>query len=242
MSIITLSPEMRQLIAGGELWDAETPNSAYRGRINNSRLFWQSGTPTLTKGKIGNAYTFPGGTNSYLSIARDNVLWLPISGTLSFWWYIDFSNGWATTNSVTAIDFGGHGQTLIRREANPNRINLRNQTSSTGHLTPNGTFPAVTGWSHIVVQWNGSSIFIWINGVKYTATGTFPGFDSSLMTANARIGSPGIPCDHKVEQLALFPGQILSDSNVLHLYNSGNGRAWGIHRAIPQDFLSIQIG
>jgi len=205
------------------VWEGST----YTDRKVNETLT-PSGSPSIVTGKINQAFSFANGTNSYLQVARDNAAWFPTTGTLSYWWYIDFesNSGWGAANNVTSIVYDGVGLIVIRRDGGASaRLQLRNQNSggSTSHLTSNGSFPAVTGWYHVVMQWTtGGSVFFFLNNVKYTATTTFPGFDTTIGFPTIRISTGGILADQKIEQLMLFDSA-LSDSEVGEIYYYGAG-------------------
>lgn len=205
------------------VWEGST----YVDRKVNETLT-PANSPTIASGKINQAFSFPGSTNSYLQVARDNAAWYPTTGTLSYWWYIDFesNSGWGAANNVTSIVYDGNGLIVIRRDGGAGaRLQLRNQQTvgSTSHLTPNGSFPAVTGWYHVVMQWTtGGSVYFWLNNVKYTATTTFPGFDTAVGFPTVRISTGGILADQKIEQLMLFDSA-LSDSEIGEIYYYGAG-------------------
>ncbi len=253
-----IDPMLRGKLALGEVWDAGTPQRVYRGRINSSREWTAINNPTLTTGRVGTAYTFPNGANARLEIARDNALWLPAKLTFSVWVRVVYNAWTAGRQWLTLIDVSGNQMHQLRIPmpgdlfGNPHySVQYRYQDGASARVLNSSANLVTSGtWTHIVVQHDltvGTSNLarLWVNGVSYDSTLTglqqTMGLSSNVVINRANDSSP-VQTEVQVEQLMLFPGQILSSEDVLQIYNGGQGRAFGVHRVIPVEFSNSMIG
>ena len=83
---------------------------------------------------------------------------------------------------------------------------------------------ANNNWHHIVCDWNGAGVSIWIDGVFKNSQATAP----TLSTANQSIGSRGGTSEWfagKVDEMLIAP-RALSSTEISYLYNSGLARTY----------------
>lgn len=256
--IQVINPSVRGKLALGEVWDTGTPQGPYRGRINGSREWTAINNPTLTTGRVSVAYTFPNGANARLEIAREDALWLPAKLTLSVWVRVVYNAWTAARQWLTLIDVSGNQMHQLRIPmpgdlfGNPHySVQYRYQDGVAARVLNSSANLITSGsWTHIVMQHDltaGTSNLarLWVNGVSYNSTVTglpqTTGLSSNVVINRANDSS-AVQTEVQIEQLMLFPGQILSSEEVLQIYNGGQGRAFGVHRVIPVEFSNSMIG
>ncbi len=242
------TPDLRSLVSVGELWTPGHPVNNYQGWIDSSRVLTQINSPTITTGKLGDAYNLNNPTFANQALQSFDLPF-PTAGVFYFcgWFYRVAMSG--TSNTALALGFlrnwGSNypsGYFITRLQgASLNQIGFF--VCLSGVLRP-VTFTVsvpLNAWTHIGCGFDvtNSTCYCDINGVRQTAVVsalTFPD-PPTASPPTFRISNDSTPRWHGlVEQLMLFES-IPSTDAIAAIYNSGAGRSFGVIRAMPPQFL-----
>jgi hypothetical protein len=181
---------------------------------------------TSSAGKINTARAFPGsGGASFFASSPSNFS--PGSNSFSFSFWVNFSPT-AGGDYEGLLAKGVVGPTnvewLVYRHGD-NR--LRFSVSSNGSTLTTVTWPSTlsTGtWYFVAGEWDGTNINLSVNGATFQST-SFSGtihsntnnFDMGL------ISGSGNPLDGSVDEVGIWMGRALTQTEVSQLYNGGAG-------------------
>ncbi len=184
-----------------------------------------TGTPTGTSvaaGKFGNARSFPGTSNNYISIANNTALSPTTSGfSVSTWVYPTSTSG---SNHIISKDTSVASTRSYYLVQNSNTFIWCMWFSSSQLCATSSTFTA-NSWYHVTGTYDGSTLTIYVNGIAsgtQAVTGTPQTNTNTLM-----IGTTAL-----INSCCYFPGYVdeariyqksLSPSDVTMLYNFAPG-------------------
>lgn len=193
----------------------ETP-SGYDGTI--------SGATYTSSGKINGAYDCDG-SNDYISLFSANVFTNDF--TISLWVKPD---SWASGSYDTILAARDTGYIILSEWDGGVAAYLT--PSSNYRLAKSNSAPPTDGtWTHLAFTWNksGSKVTIYLNGVDATdgrlGTGTGVLKTPGTFRLCQDSGVSGREFDGSVDEIS-FWDRILTDDEILDVYNSGNGKQY----------------
>lgn len=201
---------------------------------------------TFVEGKRGKAAQFKGsvvsGTAYYphITIKNSASLSLVNSGTTAAWVYMDgYTNygGIISKGNLTNVNDQVYSLQLYS-SSQKITMNVKDKPSKNNSVYgPSSSFgtPPTGKWFFVVGEWDPTGVRVYINGVLKGANNA-KSVAAQITTGDVHIGSlfAGLPYPSKnAEASGTFVGKIddvsiwnraLSDSEILYLYNNGNGR------------------
>jgi hypothetical protein len=187
---------------------------------NNGTL---SGSPTPTRGKIGQALSF--NRSNHISIPSFSPTAFPV--TISGWIYT--TDG--TLYNKDIVSFGASGSNndffLVRLDANGNNTNsytIGSKSTVSGVRSTTGGSLSTNAWHNIVAIFDSTSQSVYVDGTftaSTTATITFPaGVDNGCIGAFSSFGGCTDTALGTIDDVRVY-NRALSAAEVLQLYNAG---------------------
>lgn len=173
-----------------------------------------------TTGKISTCYTF-NGSSSKTVVTDVSALDLTTTGAISCWVYPGSrSYNYIVSKCNDSTDRSGYYLMLSSSYA---YIVLASDSAMMYHNS-DGLVNAFA-WSHIVVTWDSSNVYIYINNVASASKAVT--VTPVASTNNLQIGSPVVDSsgyfDGYIDEVGIW-NRLLTSGEVSTLYNSGNGK------------------
>jgi len=202
-----------------------------------------TGSPSYTTGKIGNCLNLQNDTTlRYITLADSDIFSftngagtdLPFS--ISMWIYVyAFSTQYNSLFTKRLNDSINEEYNLAFTSGGITLTKFTNNSSLKSISCPISL--SINTWYHLIITDSGSKVAstekFYINGVQYNANGAIPTGYSGMPngTAPLRIGwtvNPNEQRKHKglIDELGIWKGRMLNQSDVNQLYNSGSGRTY----------------
>ena len=185
---------------------------------------------TSSTGKINSARAFPGSGGASLvgSSASD---FSPGSNSFSFSFWVKLS----------AIAGGGYEGLLAKSVVGPSNVEwmvyrdsdnkLRFSVSSNGSTLSTVTWASAlsTGtWYFVAGEWDGTNIKLSLNGATFQTTSFAGPIHSNTQPLDiGLIGGSGNPLDGNIDEVGIWMGRALTQTEVGQLYNGGAGLPFG---------------
>ena len=204
----------------------------YSGNGNNGTLSTTGSTlPQWVPGKFGTALNFDGSSNfAYVNSNLPTVLQLTNTGTVSAWVNPASTYDYHSTVMVGAGDVYGeqagyglnfHSGTLQGEISHGYSGGGDNNIGVAGTLVPLGV------WTLLTLTWDGSNVYLYINGVEQASTtqtidvSTVPSYSTFGIGAETLNGSPaGLYFPGSIDDVRVYD-RALSATEVEGLYQSG---------------------
>lgn len=178
-------------------------------------------SPSLTTGKLGNAYGFDG-VNQYVSVADENALDINYY-SISAW--VKVNNN--ALGTILSKGYEGSGTAYLFWR-NPVTTGDTKWGSYTGgwHAIDYDTFSSPTSWYHAVLVHNATGLGVWINGVLVSSSSD--SFSAPSNNANITIGADsnsGVVdywLNGTIDELGLW-NRSLTPAEITKIYNYGAG-------------------
>ena len=198
--------------AGGRnLANYGNPITSSAGKINSARVFPGSGGASLVG---SSASDFSPGSNSF---------------SFSFWVKLSATAG------------GGYEGLLAKSVVGPSNVEwmvyrdsdnkLRFSVSSNGSTLTTVTWASAlsTGtWYFVAGEWDGTNIKLSLNGATFQTTSFSGPIHSNTQPLNmGLIGGSGNPLDGNIDEVGIWMGRALTQTEVGQLYNGGAGLPFG---------------
>jgi hypothetical protein len=196
----------------GDYLDSSTNN--YDGTPNNNVSF--------VSGKINQAIEFPGGNdNDYVDVGdafdvQNNDF------TLSLWFYPKGN----TNPCIPIYNSNGANDTrfLLRYDTTGNIQFYTESGGVSSQVNSNPDYPTLNQWYNIVIQREGTTGRVYVNG-QLNNSGSIQGGVISA-SGQSSIGRQVYTEDnYLVDEVGIWL-RVLSQEEILHLYNSGSGNAY----------------
>jgi hypothetical protein len=196
-------------------WKLEDVNG-----VTGAYTLTNTGTTTFSAGKINNAATFNGSSQSL----NNNSIWGSVSYPKSYAGWVKFDSvATGGDQAIFAIGDGSvHYYSLKLRDSDDHIVFRSNNNTEAGDVDTGVTASAST-WYHVaVVQHSATSVSLYVNGTETNTTDT----TYSATVSQFFLGYLGrggyLYLDGQIDEVG-FWGKALSDDEVTALYNSGNG-------------------
>jgi len=203
---------------GGFAYDA-SPNGN-TGTLTNS--------PTWTTGKFGNALSFASASSQYVSIPISTSLNSGITSAFSISFWVNFTSlptsgntmglysEWSSVPTANGFDF------LLYNNSGTMALDLI--TSNAGGTTGiiNNWSPSLSTWYHVVVTYNSSTIYFYVNGVSIGNATAGVATVGASTTANT-IGFDQYASSYlngKMDEIRIY-SRVLSTAEITQLYSEG---------------------
>lgn len=207
------SPLLNNLVAYWKL--DETSGTRFDSTANSNDLTDNNSVGSVT-GVVGNAADFDG--TNYLSAPNDSAFNTTGEFTVTVWIYSTIVTG---AQGVVGVWHVGGRQWLIVRQSSL----LRFYCSSTGINFTYISSPVPTNtWSFVAAGYDGSNIFISLNGGAMTTTpftGPIYGASGQNLEVGAYFGGSYLFYG-LIDEIGIWH-RALTASEITQLYNSGNG-------------------
>lgn len=205
-------------------WQLES--STGTDETGNGHTLTETGTPSYSTGVVGNALY---ATNSDYCTIPDASTYFNIGTTNDFsiqiWFYYTTVNSCLVTRDA---GFGSIDWSLGSVFTSYQTVRFGVNNAGNGYqyvvATPGSSIAAST-WHHVVGTWKNSTkeAYIYLNNTGYNATLTsnpkaISGVSPTIASTNAAT--------IRIDQVGIWPGRLLSSSEVTTLYNSGSGLTW----------------
>jgi hypothetical protein len=197
----------------GATTSAQDVVGGYNGTFTN-----MSTTTSRVLGKVGQAITFDG-ADDYISVGTSSVLGnKPLS--VSFW---AKSNVTTSTydSPIGKVNTGSWTQGWGFYTTGTSQMNFFIEGYSTNSANFTGLNPRV--WHHYVGVWDGTNIYIYVDGVRGSVTDTYTG---SMTTSNLLMTIGSIEPDvyynwnGPIDDVRVY-NRALSDKEIITLYKMG---------------------
>lgn len=196
-------------------WKLEDVND-----VTGAYTLTNTGTTTFSAGKINNAATFNGSSQSL----NNNSIWGSVSYPKSYAGWVKFDSvAIGGDQAIFAIGDGStHYYSLKLRDSDDHIVFRSNNNTEAGDVDTGVTASAST-WYHVaVVQHSATSVSLYVNGTKTNTTATTYSATVSQFFLGY-LGRSGVwYLDGQIDEVG-FWGKALSEAEVTALYNSGNG-------------------
>ena len=231
---VDLPNELRS--AAGFFWDGDHPTFGVAAERIKGTAFSLNGTTTTTSGKYGNGIQLVNGT---MTLTRDNAVWWDSQRqSYSFWFYYEAPvSGVSNYTRLLMIDgTSGSGDKVNFRISDAATALTRRLEFGLGAVTCASATNSVstTGWYHAAATIDKvkQEIKLYLNGTL-VSTQTYSSLPTLTM-ATLQVGRSANTQTVIYDNIASFPGVVLSQADVALLYNSARGRRWNPHRySIP---------
>jgi len=229
---------------------------ALKDQTGNNRGLTKVGSPNLSDSFRSGKYSYSGvTTGAYLRTASSTIDRYEGDSELvqiSIWVYFDATLG-SARNIMSAYHYDGANEYgwIARIPSGASTVALEYYTpgtGSTGALTTSSALVS-SSWNHIVLQIQ-ESVYknIWINGTKYTGTGTAIGSVSGFTNASyigvvantldGGITGPGTNLKY-ADCIVWRDGALLTQSDVNYLYNGGVPQFIGYNPAVLRNEFAM---
>ncbi len=223
--IRTIQSSQRNLVPNGLVgyWSFDgsdiSGTSAYDRSGNNNTGTLTNG-PTVAIGKMGQAMNFDG-SDDYVDCGSGASLNLNTSFTYTAW--IKPQN---VTGDKMIISKGTTGQWYVYFSLNGNKLYVATYDDSTVATLDGLTVLSASGWSHVVVSYDGSSLKLYVNGVLDNSTSSLIN-PSTGGTQFTYIGRPtytsGSYFNGLIDDTRIY-NRALTTSEINQLYKAGEAK------------------
>jgi hypothetical protein len=249
-------------------WDLGNANEtlALRDKTGQGRSLTKTGSPNLSesflRGRL--AYTTSNSAD-YLAVKSANIPHSTFNASsgqeliqFSFWLYFNASYGSAARCLVNCYTY--HGGTDSRgwqlgNDVSTSTVYLTYYNSAAGSVLTSGNSMSNGTWNHIVAQVKGNTVqTIWLNGTK-TTTGSpatisgAAGSNNNALILGAVDSGPSNVVNSPIIGLRMADfllwrgGSLLTDAQILSLYNAGAPVPTGFYPVVRNEYsLTGQSG
>jgi hypothetical protein len=196
-------------------WKLEDVND-----VTGAYTLTNTGTTTFSAGKINNAATFNGSSQSL----NNNSIWGSVSYPKSYAGWVKFDSvATGGDQAIFAIGDGSvHYYTLKLRDSDDHIVFRSNNNTEAGDVDTGVTASATT-WYHVaVVQHSATSVSLYVNGTKTNTTDTTYSATVSQFFLGYLGRSGALYLDGQIDEVG-FWGKVLTSDEISQLYNSGSG-------------------
>jgi hypothetical protein len=190
-----------------------TPNSNH-GTVTNATL------TTDRKGQSNNAYDF-NGTNARIDITHSSTLNTVSNGiSIAGWFKFDLTGTYQrlAVKTVGAPTNAGYSLELLSTD----KIRLRIGDGSGFHNFDSLSSITTTGWYHVVVTYNGTTGYVYLNGAEDNNTNdAFTVLDSSATLQLGLLSTVTDPFNGQMDDMRLY-NRAISAAEAKALYNAYN--------------------
>lgn len=169
---------------------------------------------SVTRGAVGiinNSFDFEAGSNNYITFPLINTSYQ--NWTTNFWINLEsFTAGWAVPlgSEATATSF------IARTSGGNFRINT---VGGTNHDV--ATAIASTGtWEMWTITYDGTNMIVYINGTNAGQDPAIPSLSLMYFEEVGDLVGGGLEFDGRIDDLGIWVGQALNQSQVTKLYNN----------------------
>lgn len=215
-----MNPGTTNLISYYELEEA----SGTRVDSHGSNDLTDNNTVTQRTGIVGNAASFSG-ASEFLSSATGvgNALGNGVTAmTISMWIKAD-----TTTSNDGLLNIGSFASSQGVFNFNISGTNKINTTVNGAPQTVIA-FSNTTNWHHLAVQYRGTTVAVWLDGVEKFDEAAASGSSINCSGLDFIVGgyfSSSFCFDGGIDEVGVW-SSVLTDDNITWLYNSGAGRSY----------------
>ncbi len=212
-------------LAGYWPLDEGSGGIAYDDSGTNATGTWYGSTPYYTTGKIGPYAGSFNGANDYVNMGNPTALQSTNALTVSAWinpsvttsWLRIVSNSWQSGSLGGVIDLSTGGSSNVF-------CFIKTTSGSPSISSPSNSISAGS-WAHVVCEYSGSSLSLYINGVLVNQTlvgGTLSYSNGYPWAIGAEMGTstPAEFFNGAIDDVRIY-GRALSASEVAAMYNGG---------------------
>jgi photosystem II stability/assembly factor-like uncharacterized protein len=179
-----------------------------------------NGNMTTTTGYTGNAFSFSGINNGYVSVP-DNSSLRPAQFSISLW--LQWNN--MDTNTIGFLTGKSLEDYEIHTGGGAGVNGLRFIPAGDPETTVDAPGVILSGWNHVVVTYSGSQSKIYVNGTlsatrSNITSGNVLSTDTAQFQIGRRFSTPYYPLNGKIDETALF-GRVLNANEVATIYSAG---------------------
>ncbi len=201
-------------------WNTNTTRDS-SGQGSTGTLTLMSTTTSPVAGKVGQAFSFPGNTNSFVNVGNGSSLNMTGSFTLSAWVYV--TGGDADRDIFSKNAGSGNVAYLLEVSAGTSKVNLIAKVGGAIQALEGNTALSLNKWYHVVATYNGTTLKLYLNGIEdgsLSASGAVEVIGSAL-TLGARVNGAE-RFGGKLDDMRVY-SRALSTAEVQQLYINGGG-------------------